>query len=89
MLDWAHAHGVHAQCYAEDTLNVEAINRFSKRYTDVARVEPVVVPSLRAAFAERPTIKIVLVDDPGPSEQHLAALKDPARRARVPHPQPR
>ncbi len=75
VLDWAHAHGVHAQCYADDTLYVEAINRFSKRYTDVARVEPVVVPSLRDAFAERPTIKIVLVDDPGPSEQHLAALE--------------
>ncbi len=74
VLDWAHQHGVHAQCYADDTLFVEQINRFSKRYTDVARVEPVVVPSLREAFAGRPTIKLVLVDDPGPSEQHLAAL---------------
>ena len=74
-LQWAHDHGVHAQCYADDTLYVEQINRFSKRYSALARVEPVVVPSLRAAFAERPTIKIVFVDDPGPSEQHLAALR--------------
>jgi Cof subfamily protein (haloacid dehalogenase superfamily) len=74
-LEWAHEHGVHAQCYADDTLYVEQINRFSRRYTTLSRVEPVVVPSLRGAFAERPTIKIVLVDDPDRSEQHLAALQ--------------
>jgi len=74
-LQWAHDNGVHAQCYADDTLYVEQINRFSKRYSALARVEPVVVPSLRDAFARRPTIKIVFVDDPGPSEQHLVALR--------------
>jgi Cof subfamily protein (haloacid dehalogenase superfamily) len=74
-LQWAHEHGVHAQCYADDTLYVEEINRFSKRYTELARVEPVLVPSLRTAFAERPTIKIVLVDDPERADQHLAALR--------------
>lgn len=75
VLSWAHEHGVHAQCYAGDTLYVEEINRFSKRYTDIARVEPHVVPSLRAAFADRPTIKIVLVDDPDRSAQHIEALR--------------
>ncbi len=74
-LAWAHEHGVHAQCYANDTLYVDQINRFSKRYTDLARVEPVVVPSLREAFAERPTIKIVLVDDAERANQHLTALR--------------
>jgi len=74
-LEWAHVHGVHAQCYADDTLYIEQINRFSRRYTTLARVEPVVVASLRAAFAERPSIKVVLVDDPDRSEQHLAALQ--------------
>ena len=74
-LQWAHDHGVHAQCYADDTLYVDQINRFSKRYTDLARVEPVVVPSLREAFAERRTIKIVLVDDADRANQHLAALR--------------
>jgi Cof subfamily protein (haloacid dehalogenase superfamily) len=74
-LQWAHDHGVHAQCYADDRLYVERIDRFSKRYTALARVEPVVVPSLLDAFAERPTIKIVFVDDPEQSEQHLVALR--------------
>ncbi len=75
VLQWAHARGVHAQCYADDTLYVDEINRFSKRYTELARVEPVVVPSLRDAFAERPTIKIVLVDDPARADEILAALR--------------
>jgi hypothetical protein len=74
-LEWAHVHGVHAQCYADDTLYVDQINRFSRRYTALAQVEPIVVPSLRTAFAERPSIKVVLVDDPDRSEQHLVALQ--------------
>jgi Cof subfamily protein (haloacid dehalogenase superfamily) len=75
VLAWAEAHGVHAQCYAGDTLYMQEVNRFSKRYTDLAKVEPTLVPSLIDAFYDRPSIKIVLVDDPGPSEQHLAALQ--------------
>jgi Cof subfamily protein (haloacid dehalogenase superfamily) len=75
VLQWAHEHGVHAQCYAGDTLYVEQINRFSERYTALARVEAVVVPSLREAFAERPSIKIVLVDDAERADRHLAALR--------------
>ena len=75
VLAWAHEHGVHAQCYADDTLYVDAINRFSKRYTDLARVEPHLVPSLRDAFADRPSIKIVLVSDPDRADGILAALR--------------
>ena len=75
VLAWAEEHHVHAQCYSGDKLYVQQINRFSKRYTDLAKVEPMVVASLRETFATQASIKIVLVDDPGPSEQHLAALK--------------
>src|SRR5665213_911914 len=74
VLAWAEEHHVHAQCYSADSLYVQQINRFSKRYTDLAKVEPVVVPSLQEAFRDRPSTKIVLVDDPGPSAEHLAAL---------------
>jgi Cof subfamily protein (haloacid dehalogenase superfamily) len=75
VLAWAHERGVHAQCYADNRLYVEEINRFSRRYTALARVEPVLVPSLRAAFDRRPTIKIVLVDEPERADEHLAALR--------------
>jgi Cof subfamily protein (haloacid dehalogenase superfamily) len=75
VLDWANARGVHAQCYANDTLYLQQVNEFSKRYTDLAKVEPVIVPSLRATFDDLPSTKIVLVDNPAPSERHLAALQ--------------
>lgn len=65
----------HAQCYADDQLYVEEINRFSKRYTDLARVEPVVVPDLGAAFHDRPTIKIVLVDDAERATAYTETMK--------------
>ena len=75
VLGWAREHGVHAQCYADDELYLDRINRFSKRYTDLARVEPKLVSSLPEAFADRPTIKIVLVDDAERSQDHLEALR--------------
>jgi Cof subfamily protein (haloacid dehalogenase superfamily) len=74
VLAWAAERGIHAQCYLDDKLYLQSINEFSKRYTDLARVEPHLVPSLSEMFHDRPTIKIVLVDNPAPSEQHLAAL---------------
>jgi Cof subfamily protein (haloacid dehalogenase superfamily) len=73
-LAWADARGIHAQCYADDKLYVQHINEFSKRYTDLARVEPHVVPSLAAMFADKPTIKIVFVDNPDKAAHYLAEL---------------
>ncbi|HYZ17285.1 MAG TPA: HAD-IIB family hydrolase, partial [Candidatus Acidoferrum sp.] len=75
VLTWAHEHGVHAQCYADDSLFVDEINRFSERYTTLAQVEPHLVPSLREAFAQRATIKIVLVDEAEKADAILAALR--------------
>ncbi len=74
VLEWAEQHRVHAQCYADDVLYVQSINRFSKRYSELARVEPHVVPSLREAFAQRPSIKVVLVDDPDNASRYLEIL---------------
>ena len=74
VLAWAQQRGIHAQCYADNKLYVQEINEFSKRYTDLARVEPHLVPSLQTMFADRPTIKIVFVDDPDKAAAYLAEL---------------
>jgi hypothetical protein len=74
VLAWAAERGVHAQCYGDDRIYVDHINRFSQRYYEVAKVEATLVPSLRDAFAERPTIKLVLVDDPERCEEHMKVL---------------
>jgi Cof subfamily protein (haloacid dehalogenase superfamily) len=75
VLAWAAERGVHAQCYGDDRIYIDRINRFSQRYYEVAKVEATLVPSLREAFAERPTIKLVLVDDPERCEEHIKALR--------------
>ena len=59
----AKADGVHAQLYIDDQLYVEQINRFTKIYVALARVEPVVVPSLEDVLAAQDSTKIVLVMD--------------------------
>jgi len=65
----------HAQCYSDDRLYVDEINRFSKKYTDLAQVEPVLVHSLRETFAERSTLKIVLVDDAARATAYTEELR--------------
>jgi Cof subfamily protein (haloacid dehalogenase superfamily) len=75
VLAWAQERGIHAQCYADDTLYVQQINSFSKRYTDLARVDAHVVPSLGTMFADKPTIKIVLVDDADKASAYLDELE--------------
>jgi Cof subfamily protein (haloacid dehalogenase superfamily) len=62
VLDRAQTDGFHAQCYADDRLYVQEMNAFAKKYMQLSRVQPIVVPSLRAEFADRPTLKIVLVE---------------------------
>jgi Cof subfamily protein (haloacid dehalogenase superfamily) len=71
----AKADRFHAQCYADDTLYLDEVNQFSKRYTDLAGVEPVVVPNLQAAFADRPSLKIVLVDTAQRATAYVEVMK--------------
>ena len=74
VLQRAAADKFQAQCYSDDRLYVDAINRFSKKYSDLAQVEPVLVPSLIDMFADRPTLKIVLVDDAARATQYTEVL---------------
>ncbi len=71
----AEADDFYAQCYADDTLYVEANNRFTKKYFDLSQVEPVLIPSLGEKFATEPTLKIVLVDDAERATAYAETLK--------------
>ncbi|MDE2572861.1 MAG: Cof-type HAD-IIB family hydrolase, partial [bacterium] len=57
------ADGLHAQAYFQDRLYVQSVNHWSKIYTDLARVEPVLVPSLTDAITQSST-KVVGVGEP-------------------------
>jgi hypothetical protein len=55
--------GMHLQLYRNDEYYCEARNRFSDLYASLAMTEPVIVPSLREAFAYSPATKGVIVAD--------------------------
>jgi Cof subfamily protein (haloacid dehalogenase superfamily) len=55
--------GMHLQLYRNDEYYCEARNRFSELYASLAMTEPVIVPSLREAFAFSPATKAVIVAD--------------------------
>jgi Cof subfamily protein (haloacid dehalogenase superfamily) len=75
---------MHLQLYRNDEYYCEARNRFSELYASLAQIEPVVVPSLREAFAYSPATKGVVVADAPEAEAYAVKLRDAlAERAYV------
>jgi Cof subfamily protein (haloacid dehalogenase superfamily) len=54
---------VHLQLYRNDEFYCEERNRYSELYASLAQAQPVVVPSLREAFAFSESTKAVIVAD--------------------------
>jgi len=67
------ADGFHAQAYFDDRLYLQEINGWSKLYTDLARVEPVLVPSLAEACSQ-PSTKVIAVGPPSRMETYVREL---------------
>ncbi len=67
--------GMHLQLYRNDEYYCEARNRFSDLYASLARTEPVIVPSLREAFAFSPATKAVIVADAPVAQAYEARLR--------------
>lgn len=63
---------VHLQLYRNDEYYCEEENRFSDLYARLSAVRPIIVPSLRDAFAASPATKAVAIDDPAPAAEHAA-----------------
>ncbi|HEY5425873.1 MAG TPA: Cof-type HAD-IIB family hydrolase [Candidatus Tumulicola sp.] len=70
----AESNGMHLQLYRNDEYYAESRNRFSELYASLARVEPVIVPSLREAFAFSDATKAVVVADPPDAERYAERL---------------
>ncbi|HEY2477034.1 MAG TPA: Cof-type HAD-IIB family hydrolase [Candidatus Cybelea sp.] len=76
--------GMHLQLYRNDEYYCEARNRFSDLYASLSLTEPVIVPSLREAFAFSPATKGVVVADPPDAQVYAERLRDAlAGRANV------
>lgn len=67
--------GMHLQLYRNDEYYCEARNRFSELYASLSLTEPVVVPSLREAFAFSPATKGVIVADAPAAEEYAQNLR--------------
>lgn len=67
---------MHLQLYRNDEYYCEQRNRFSDLYASLSGVEPVVVPSLREAFAYSPATKAVVIDDPEPAASYVERVRE-------------
>jgi hypothetical protein len=68
--------GMHLQLYRNDEYYCEARNRFSDLYASLAMTEPVIVPSLREAFAYSPATKGVIIADAPVAAAYAQTLGD-------------
>jgi Cof subfamily protein (haloacid dehalogenase superfamily) len=67
---------MHLQLYRNDEYYCEHRNRFSDLYASISGAEPVVVPSLREAFAYSPATKAVVVDDPDRAAEYAEHIRE-------------
>lgn len=68
------ADGVHLQLYRNDEYYAEARNEFSEMYAALAEMQPVVVPSLREAFAYSDATKGVAIAQAADAERYAQDL---------------
>jgi Cof subfamily protein (haloacid dehalogenase superfamily) len=66
----------HLQLYRNDEYYCEQHNRFSDLYARLSNSQPVVVPSLREAFAYSPATKAVVIDDPEPAAAYIDRIRE-------------
>jgi hypothetical protein len=66
---------MHLQLYRNDEYYCESRNRFSDLYASLAQTQPVVVPSLREAFAYSPATKAVVVADASDAARYEERLR--------------
>lgn len=76
IIDYAQRERMHLQLYRNDSYYCEERNRFSELYARLSGVEPVIVPSLREAFAQSPATKAVIVRDPADAEASIGAVRE-------------
>jgi Cof subfamily protein (haloacid dehalogenase superfamily) len=72
----AESEGMHLQLYRNDEYFCEERNRFSELYASLAGTQPVVLPSLREAFAFSESTKAVIVADAPDAERYAKQLKE-------------
>jgi len=65
---------MHLQLYRNDEYYCETRNRFSDLYASLSMTQPVIVPSLREAFAYSPATKAVIIADAAVAAEYAPTL---------------
>lgn len=73
---FAQSDGMHVQLYRNDNYYCEEHNRFSGLYARLSNVEPIIVPSLRDAFATSDATKAVIVADAEAAERYVPRVTE-------------
>jgi Cof subfamily protein (haloacid dehalogenase superfamily) len=68
--------GMHLQLYRNDEYYCESRNRFSELYASLSMTQPVIVPSLREAFAYSPATKAIVVADEPIAAEYAVKLRE-------------
>lgn len=76
LVDIAAAAGMHLQLYRNDEYYVERRNAYTDLYAELSKAEPIVVPSLREAFAYSPSTKAVVVAERSEAERCARELSE-------------
>ncbi len=72
----AKANDYHVQLYRDDRFYVEELNRYTELYGRISGCEPIVVPSLPAAFEGRDSTKVNIVTDPERAAECADLMRD-------------
>lgn len=67
---------VHLQLYRNDEYYCETRNRFSDLYASLSMAQPIIVPSLREAFAYSPATKAVFIADAPVAAKYAGTLAE-------------
>ena len=76
LVDAAERDRAHLQLYRNDEYYCEQRNRFSDFYASLAQTQPVIVPSLREAFAYSGATKAVIVADAPDAARYAERLQE-------------
>lgn len=73
---YAHENHLHIQLYANDNYYCEERNRYTEMYARISGVEPVIVPSLAAQFANSDATKCCIIAEPDVVARHLERVRE-------------
>jgi Cof subfamily protein (haloacid dehalogenase superfamily) len=75
IFDYCERNGLHLQTYLDDILYVQVDNEKSRNYASLSKIPFTVYPKFRE-LADKPSTKLLIIDDPGRLDEVAVELRD-------------